>query len=175
MNASGQVYVANCTSQRQIISFRLPEGRKPMTITIPMGKQVPLGDMSPIDIESLLEQLGPYGLFPVDEIKRAEKKITYVFSVGKPVSANDMLMAFDRNKGLLRDEGVRRRTESAVAANSMMNTEETPLNRLEMSVEEVESGSIPSETPIAEGFRLDNTQVTSENKPPRRRTTAKPK
>ena len=164
------IFIANCTNQNQQINFRLPEARKPVAIMIPMGQQRPVGDLSPPEIEAMMEQLGPYGLISVAEIKRAPRKISYVYSENKPVTSEMIRMAHDKNQGVLRDEGKDRRKNAAVAANAGMNTEETPLNRLEMSVEEESSGTIPSEEPIGEGFKIDNTLDTSENKRPRPRS-----
>lgn len=162
---SGKVYVANCTQQNQQINFRLPDSRKPFSNTIPMGKQMLIGDLDPPSIAALEDQLGKYGLVNVDDINRTKTKITYIFSVGKPVTADNIIAGLRRNRGLLTEEGKERRLKSAVAANMAMNTEETPLLKLETSVEEDSSGTIASEEPIAEGFRIDNTLDTSENKP----------
>ena len=161
------VYVANCTQQQQQINYRLPDSRKPFSHTIPMGKQLLIGDLSPPEIDAIEEQLGPYGLRAVDEIGKSKQKITYVYATGKPVSTADIRRALDANRGILREEGKERRENSAVAANAAMNTDETPLNKLDISVEEESSGSIPSEEPIGEGYRIDNTVNTDENKPKR--------
>lgn len=163
-----QTYIANCTQQRQIINYKLPESRKVTSYTIPMGKQLNVGDLTTPEMKAIEAQLGPYGLRSVDDISRSRQKITYLYSTGKPVSAADIVRALDQNRGILSVEGKHRREQSAVAANSNMNTEETPLNRLEMSVEEETSGSEPSDDPIGEGFKIDNTLSTSENKRPRR-------
>lgn len=167
----GKTYIANCTQQIQEINYRLPESTKPMRYKIPMGKQILLGDLGTLEIDAIVAQLGPYGLRNVDEIKNSRKKITYLLSVGKPVSGNNIKAAWDNNRGILAKEGKERRQEAAIAANAQMNTEETPLNRMEMSVEEVSAGSEPSEDPISEGYKVDNTMSTSENKRPRRRTS----
>lgn len=164
-----KTYLGNPTPQNQLINVRMPESRKALSMTIPMGQQRMIGDFEAPEIKAIEEQLGPYGLCFVDDVKRARKKITYILSVGQPVSAANISLAISRNRGELHEEGKKRRVEAALAANAVMNTEDAPLNRLEMSVEEASPGSAPSEEPIGEGFRIDNTLHTSENKPPRRR------
>jgi hypothetical protein len=165
-----KTYIANCTQQNQIINFRLPEGRKVMTHTIPMGRQLLIGDLSPPEIEALQAQLGPYGLVPVADIGRSRNKITYVYSTSGPVSAANIGRALDRNRAILREEGKKRRENAAIAANMGMNTDETPVKNLEMTIEEVTSGTLADDEPVGEGFRIDNTQSMSENRRPRRRT-----
>lgn len=165
-----KTYLANPTPQNQQINIRMPESRKALAMTIPMGQQRLVGDFAAPELDALNDQLGPYGLVPVDEIKRARTKVTYILSVGRPITSAEIALAVARNRGELHEEGKKRRIEAAVAANSVMNTEETPLNRMEMSIEEATPGSAPSEEPIGEGFKIDNTVNTSENKPPRRRT-----
>lgn len=166
-----KVFLANPTPQNQQINVRMPESRKALAVTIPMGQQRELGNgvFEAPEIDTIVEQLGPYGLYRVDEIKRARTKITYILSIGRPVTTAEIEMAVARNRGELHEEGKKRRVEAALAANASMNTAETPLNRMEMSVEEASPGSLPSEEPIGEGFRIDNTLDTSENKQPRRR------
>jgi hypothetical protein len=163
----GNTYVANCTQQNQQLNFRLPLSRKPFSNTIPMGKQMLIGDLDAPSLDALRDQLGKYGLVHVDEASRSKVKITYLYAVGRPVKAEEIVSALRRNRGLLTEEGKERRLRSAVAANNAMNTEDTPLLKLETSIEEESSGSIPSEEPIAEGVRIDNTLETSENKPKR--------
>lgn len=164
-----KTYLANPTQQHQNISVRMPESRKALSMTIPMGQQRMIGDFERPELDAIEAQLGPYGLCHADDIKRSQKKISYIMSTARPVTALEISHAVSKNRGELTEEGKRRRVEAAVAANAAMNTAESPLNRLEMSVEESTPGSAPSEEPIGEGFRIDNTENTSENKPPRRR------
>lgn len=164
-----KTYIANCTLQNQMINFRLPEARKVTSMTIPMGRQKEVGDFVQLEIDAMIAALGPYGLVSVDDIGKSRTKITYVYSTKGPVPAEKIARAIDHNKGHLRAEGKKRREEAAIATNVGMNTEETPLNRLEMSVEQISDGSIPADEPIGEGFRIDNTLSTSENKRPRPR------
>lgn len=165
-----KTFLANPTPQNQIINVRMPESRKALSITIPMGQQREVGDFAKPELDALEAQLGPYGLCLVDDIKRARTKIAYILSVGRPVTSAEIMLAVSKNRGELTEEGKKRRLEAAVAANAAMNTQETPLNRMEMSVEEATPGSAPSEEPIGEGFKIDNTLDTSENKKPPRRT-----
>lgn len=161
-----KVYIANCTFQQQIINVRMPESRKPISMTIPMGQQRDVGDLTTPMLDSLVDQLGPYGLYPAEGIKRAETKITYIYAVGRYVKGDEIRMALDRNQGVLREEGVERRKHAAIASAIAMDTEQTPLNKLDMSIEEESSSahfSSESEEQVNEGFRVDNTANTNEN------------
>lgn len=165
-----KVFIANCTMQNQIANFRLPEFPKPHSIQIPMGRQVEVGDLTPPQLDSFVEQMGRYGMVHADEAGKTGPKVSLLYSTKGPIPQQAFLRVIERNKGILRVEGVKRRQEAAIAANSAMNTEETPVQKLEMSIEEDTPGSFGGQDdPIEEGIRIDNDAVTSENKPPRRR------
>lgn len=158
---SGKVYIANVTQQNHTINFRIPESRKPLSISIPMGQQRFVGDFSPPEIDAMVDQLGPYGLA---ELGQADKKsrLAYVFSVGTPVPSAAMARLIDQNKGILRKEGATRRQEAAVAAHNLMNTADTPMKDVEVSVEEVDSGTLGNDSEnIAEGVKIANVDDTA--------------
>ena len=168
---SGKVYVANVTAQNHTINFRLPESRKALAITIPMGQQKFIGDLSAPEIDAMVEQLGVYGLVEVGQ-EHKKSKVTYIFNVGSTIPASSMQKIYDRNRGILTDEGKQRRIENAVAANAVMNTEETPLNNFTADVEEIDSGDLGSDSDnVGEGVKIDNAAAASnENAPKRRRS-----
>lgn len=164
---SGKVYVANVTAQNHTLNFSLPDSRKPMAIPIGMGAQKFIGEMSTPAIDAMAEQLGPYGLVELGyELKK--EKVTWIFNVGSPIPAAAIQKLYDRNRGILTDEGKQRRIENAVAANAAMNTEETPLKGFVADVEEIDSGDLGSLSDnVGEGVRINNEEDTSENKPPK--------
>lgn len=165
---SGKVYVANVTAQNHTANFRLPDSSKPMALTIPMGSQKYIGDLSAPAIDAMVAQLGPYGLVELGHEDKSEK-VTYIFSVGAPVPGTALQKIYDRNRGILTDEGKQRRLENAVAANQVMNTEETPLTNFTADVEEVNSGDFGSDSDkIAEGVKIDNTVASSNENSPKR-------
>lgn len=165
---SGKVYVANVTAQNHTINFSLPESRKPFALPIGMGSQKFIGELDAPSIDAMLEQLGPYGLVELGhESKKA--KVAWIFNVGSPIPAAAIQKIYDRNRGILTDEGKQRRIENAVAANAVMNTEDTPLKNFVADVEEVDSGDLGGESDnVGEGVRINNEEATSENKPKRR-------
>lgn len=166
-----KVYIANCTPQNHTVNFRVPDSRKPLSLNIMAGRQIEVpGDVSTPALDAMVEQLGRYGLVPVDEAGKVGGKVTFLYSVGSPVTASAILRAAERNKGILREEGKKRRIASAVAANQVMNSDETPINNLETSIEEVTSGDLGNDSEeIAEGVKIDNKGDTNENKPKRKR------
>ena len=163
---SGKVWVANVTSQNHVLNFRLPEARKPLQIAVPMGQQRFIGDFSPPEIDAMVEQLGPYGLAELGQESK-KNKLAYVFTVGGPVPAASMIKIIERNKGILRDEGVKRRQETAVSAHNLMNSDATPMKDVTVEMEEVDAGGLGENSEgIMEGIRVVD-ESTSENKPPR--------
>lgn len=168
---SGKVYVANVTAQNHTINFRLPESRKPMAITIPMGQQKFIGDLSAPEIDAMVEQVGRYGLVEVGQENKREK-VTFIFNVGSTIPAASIQKIYDRNRGILTDEGKKRRIENAVAANAAMNTEETPLTNFTADVEEIDSGDFGNDSDgVAEGVKIDNTAASSNENAPKRRSS----
>ena len=163
-----QLYIANVSHHNHIVNCRLPETTKVWTKEIPMGRQAMVGDRSGLtkeQVDKIIEQMGLYGLRSFKEAMNSEGVVPLIYSTDGPVSSDSMMKVIHRNRGILQSSGKRRREEAALAANVMMNTEETPLRKLEMSIEEATPGSLPSEgAPIAEGFRVDNAANTSENK-----------
>lgn len=166
---SGKVYVANVTAQNHTLNFSLPNSRKPYGIGIPMGQQKMIGDLSAPEVDALVEQLGPYGLAEVGhELKK--EKLTFIFNVGSPVTMSVIQRIYDRNRGILKDEGHERRKLSAVSANATMNTDDTPIKNMTVDVEEIDPGDLGSDSDdVREGFNIDNEANTSENRRPRRR------
>lgn len=154
-----KTYIANVTAQNHVANFRLPEAKKPLSLTIQAGRQieVPNCDTQPA-IDAMVDQLGRYGLVNVDEVNRVGRKITFLYSTS-PIPASAILKAIQRNKGILQQEGKDRRIKSAVAANEVMNTADTPIQELETSVEEVDSGGLGNDSEvIGEGVKIDNRQ-----------------
>jgi hypothetical protein len=165
-----KVYIANCTPQNHTANFRGPESRKPLSLAIGSGRQVLAGDLSTPEVDAMVDQLGRYGLVHVDEAGKSGRKVTFLYSTGTPLPASAILRVAERNKGILRDEGAERRKLSAVAANAVMNSDETPIDKLETSIEEVSSGDFGGDSEnIAEGIKIDNKADTNENKPKRKK------
>lgn len=165
---SGKVYVANVTPQNHTLNFRIPNVSKPIAIAIPMGQQKMIGDMAAPDVDAMVEQLGRYGLVELGQENKKEK-VTYIFNVGSPVPLSAIQKLYDRNRGILTDEGRERRVAAAAGVNVAMNTEETPIKNMTIEVEEDDSGDLGNQSDnVGEGFNIDNTQNTSENRKPRR-------
>ena len=168
------LYIANCTQQNHIISFRHPDTEKVVSRSVPMGRQDDLSGregFSPPVIDAVVAQLGIYGLRSEKDAMRDDGVIPFVYSLDVPVKRDVMEKVYNRNRGIITDAGKKRQQEAAIAASSMMDTQETPLRTMEVEIEEVSSGTIPKEDGLAKvevGFRLDNTQSTSENRPPKR-------
>lgn len=169
-----QMYVANCSHQNHTINYRLPGSDKIVQLDVGMGRQIPLASRDGFDsleVEAVVKQLSIYGMIDVKDANRAEGVVPLVYSIDKQVPSDAMTKIIHHNRGVMSSQGARRRKESAIAAIGAMDTEESPIKKLEMSIEEASSGSMPvaeGDKPIGEGFKYDADQTPGgENKPKR--------
>lgn len=163
-----KLYIANCTKQTQIISFRFndntpgsPQRFTPakQTPPIPRGRQIPVGgDMNLPQIEDIVDQLSKFGLHGEKDIARLPGRIVpYIFNIDQPVKAESIRRVVAHNSGVMLDQGRQRREASAVAANDALNvqaaTEGIVANTFEASVEQLEVSDM-DEKSIDEGYRV---------------------
>ena len=158
------LYVANCTSQKQIVMYRLdfdeagkrtgkptPARRSP---PIPPGQQIKLLRDMPMDANDLVvSQLAKYGLRGEGEIGRLPRQtVPLIFNVGQPVRARSIEIVHQHNKGVLNQDGKARREAAAIAAAANV---ESP--QVETSIEEIEEADVdrdPEAKRIEEGYRM---------------------
>lgn len=172
-----KLYVANVTPQHQVINYRLDfrvDGERDGRVVIPPkssppippGRQMPIGgDLHPSQIQSIMEQLEPYGLIAEAEIGRMPqgRKVTFVCNIDREVSAESIRQAHAHNTGVKVQDGKERRQRAAIAASEVISktvedqTAQTglpaPMREFDLSVEQQE----PSENdnpPLAEGHRV---------------------
>ena len=173
------VYIGNPTPQNLIISYRFPESRKVNTQPIRAGGQVVLSgkDVPDSDANAAIGQLARYGLRRVSEISTSRHPVAMVYSVGKPLRAEEIKRVVAFNKSILAGEGKLSRQRAAIAASALgdMNAAAEnlpPPTKLVVEVEEVTPGDDESREggPFAEGVVVDNKAPSGEggNKPPRR-------
>lgn len=166
-----KMYIANCTQQRQIFMYRLPEtngsgmmgGQRQQDIEI--GQQVILsGDLNKFQIDAVVDQHARYGLVAVEEIDRTKGAFTGLcYSIDKPVPVNKLLYVINANKGVLDLRGQEIRKEAAVAINdhvekqmgdSVFGAKPPQLEKLEIEVEEKKFGTGPAHEPLEEKLRV---------------------
>lgn len=149
------LYVANCTHQNHALNFRLPESPKLHTLKLPAGKQGMVGDkngLNQFQVDDFIEKMSVFGLVEEDKINGNHGVIPYVCSVDRPVRYETMLRVIDHNRGVMRDDGKKRRIEAAMAITEAANAA-GPLKELEASIEQVSDGTAPVDGPrVEEGY-----------------------
>jgi hypothetical protein len=132
------MYVANLTNKVQDFQFTLPEHKKVLRIEIPMGEQrmIPVNLSTP-QIESVLEQHGPYGLKPAGEVSNARDFTGLCFSLDKAVPRTIMERGLERNAVVLTAQGQEMRKMAGVAMAANIEAEAPgTLRNVELEVRE---------------------------------------
>ena len=137
------LYIANTSQQAHIVNYRVPENSAPLMRPIEMGRQVLFGDLSEPTINSIVEQLRPYGLLSVEEAGKHAGLTPLVFSTGRPVPSAAMTKVILHNRGLLAALGKESRLAAAIATSGQIEqaAPDQVLRQLDMSVQEETPGT----------------------------------
>ncbi len=168
-------FIANCSQQRQIISYRLdyePNGlpnelrrfvKASETPPIPPGGQIALHGGRELDIVTqiphLITQLERIGLTAEKDIGRIEIVTVYVYNIDQPVKETSIREVMEFNAGVRAREGANRRRAAAIAANNVLETNAAQAilpqpETFETSVEQIDL--VTDESRLEEGYRLGN-------------------
>lgn len=173
-----KLYIANCTNQNQIVSWRLDftaDGseiartsfRQPRSQAIRAGSQLAIGGELPHlhAAEVIVQQLNHFGLRSADEAKYGRlgnARVPYIFNIDRPVSQDQIRATFAHNERVLIEEGRDRRKKAALAAGAQLikiahETAEavgasTGTGDLDVEIEQETFAG--DEKPIEEGYRL---------------------
>jgi hypothetical protein len=175
-----RLYIANTSKQDQVIHFRLDfdqngqqisqAGKMPKQQEVKKGRQANIGGDLPMPtIDSIVEQLRPYGLIGVADVPRQASIVPFVFNVDRPVSADVMRQVIAFNDGISVSAGQKRRQNAAIATNDLVQKLvddlaatagaplPTPINDPEKPAVEFEQieQSENGERRIEEGYILD--------------------
>ena len=181
--ADGDMYVANCTRQNQIVYFRIDFDTKgsrqaispPKQMPIPAGQQVMLTrDQHPDAVKSIVDQLTIYGMKGMLDLQRGDlgdKVIPFLFDLGRPLKLSAIKDVMDHNHRVKIFDGKKRREDAAIASNNMLErtveaqlaamdpTGEQPLPDLKKSTVDFETAGDPNpeegRDKLAEGFVID--------------------
>lgn len=139
-----KLFIANCTKQHQLFLYRIPGEQRasPYMQEIGIGKCVEVYRDDTADVlESIIAQHVDYGLVRVDEIDRTKDFIGMCYQFDKPIEADKIIRALDRNDIVLRDRGIEQRKDAAIAISDKAerDAEEAGghLGGMEVTVEEV--------------------------------------
>lgn len=173
-----QMFVGNASAQFHQFTYRIPEVDKTRFLTIPPMKQVRLADdLNQQQIDSIVEQHGPFGFASIEDVKRGAVKKQYtklVYSVGTPIAAPIIEALFHSNHGILDAQGRQIRRETAVVANDAIQRQlqaerekglEADVAAIDITIQEEEQPSggydRPSSQVISEGFRVASEEAAA--------------
>lgn len=159
-----KLYIAIAVRQKQRIFYRLdtnPDdtlrsqvGVLPKHQDFEPGKQDVIGgDLYESQVDSIINQLKVFGLMPADEVNRLTKLTPYIYSKDRPISKAAIDKAFNHNQGILAKQGKVRREEAAIAAASVIQSDEAKI-----SIEQVTESELGGPS-ITEGYRVDKTEA----------------
>ena len=116
------LYIANMSKQDIIFQYRLVEENGVKQQRIPMLQQQRIaGDLTPVQLEGILEQHRKYNIVKWDEVDRARGLVTLCYSVDKPVNLNKIKALVEHNQAELVERGVRLRKEAAIMADHVIS------------------------------------------------------
>ena len=91
-----KLYIANCSTQKHIFNYRIPESTTPRRLDISAGSQIQI-DGSDYVIDTIIEQHKIYGMQNADQV--TGKFSGLIYSVNKPVSGKTIQDCYmERNK-----------------------------------------------------------------------------
>lgn len=158
-----RMFIGNLTNQIQEFSYRLPERRSPVRITIPIGAQTLLsGDLTTQDIEAIIEHQAPYGFTPVNEIDRTRGFVGMCWQLDKKIEVAKLKQGIGRNFQILDARGRQIRSEAAIAITDQMANNGAPVTALEVTMQEVEAKDGPKEASLHEVVRVSATEDPGE-------------
>lgn len=169
-----ELYIGNVSKQIHQFCYRSPERPGVIVQPIPIGGQIRISpngshiDLSPPEIDAIIDQHRTYGIVSIDDIDRMHGPFDGIcYSIGKPISAEKLRRAMIRKDDALNEFGKKMRQEAALAVNSQIEQTGYPINQLEMSFEEEEpKGGFSNDLEhIAEGVRVTrNAPIQSNGK-----------
>lgn len=160
---SDRVFVANATFQNQIVQYRKMKGAQLVNVPIGYGQQVALPEeLTGMEMAFIEQQLRPYGLKSVGELKNVNEYVGLIFSVGTPVPVGKFNEIFANNKEYLKARGKNLRKEAAVAAaetlsgNDPRNPVPDAMKLQSLEVEIVEKEQPNKDVEVNEKIRVTN-------------------
>ncbi len=126
-----KLYVANTTKQRFELRARFKGFNREVRRTIEPGKQVLLGDFDPDEISDIVDHHGKYGMRSVEDASRVQNFVGQYYSIGEPVTIDDMMQQFERNGAELDKAADKRNMDTAVAISDSIASNLSQMTGLE--------------------------------------------
>ncbi|HUZ33887.1 MAG TPA: hypothetical protein VMV19_17535 [Xanthobacteraceae bacterium] len=124
------LYIGNATKQRLQFEFRLPDKSR-VSRDIQTGTQTGFRDLKDAEIDAIIAQHRRYGMVSVEQVKDAKGKVDYIYSIGRPIKTEVLVMLSARNDGVLIVRGRETRKRLAIAINENLNHNLASNNRVE--------------------------------------------
>jgi hypothetical protein len=158
-----KLYVANATRQDQRVYYRLDVdkagtvtsqiGVLPKHVDIKPGRQEAVGgELAHVSqLDTIIDQLTPFGAVKFDETNRLNHVAAYVYRVDQPVPKSVIDKVFNYNQATLDKVGHERRQTAAIVAGTVIASDEAKI-----SIEQMEESELGGKS-IAEGYTVDKT------------------
>lgn len=170
-----KLYIANATRQNYEFTYRLPEAPGAKVQTIPVGGQVIIagGNLTTTDVDYILSQYKQYGLVSAEEMDNGRVPFSgLAYSLERPISADRLEKAMNRNIQNLVERGKKIMEEAAISVNNSIEHDmqeqqnDAGLSKLEMSVVEEESRVGDRSGPrLSQGVRVTRNDPSTSPKP----------
>lgn len=167
------LYVANPTGHRQEFHFRLPEDQLRARV-VTSGHQIKMTGLTAEDVDVILKQNRAFGWTDAREVTRARPFVGLVYSVDKPVTANNIRYTIEHNTGVLDARGLEVRKLAAVATNKVVqdhvhDATGSDVAKTEVVIQEEENVGKPNDlSSINEVIEVDRDAPSDGGKPRRR-------
>lgn len=123
------MFIANATHQIQDFCYTVPEHHGIISQPIGIGQQIRIsahgGNLSPADVECILDHHRKFGLISVEEIPRTKNFAGLCYSLDKPVSFPRLTELIQQNRGALVRRGEEQRRAAAIAVNDTIQRQVT--------------------------------------------------
>lgn len=134
-----ELYVANTSKQHQTIYYFVRElGYRPIYLQPGAQDLVGRRRLDDFELEKTLKGWAPYRFLNATELKSARHYVGVCYSIGKPVSVDDMLAQYERNDEELNEHSSQRLEQTVAAMSHQMEKEiQGPVQHLTAEIVEV--------------------------------------
>ena len=110
-----KLHIANCSPQRHLFNYKLPERRQPFARNIPAGSQIAIEGQD-TDVAAIIDQHERYGLVEVTKIPKDFSGLCY--SIGREIKVSKISDGYEARLEFLDERAERIVEESAVVINN---------------------------------------------------------
>ena len=161
-----KLYIGNCTKLELNFQYCVDKGStvhpvSPRSQPIPPGTQISVsGDLSPAQIEYIIQQHAKYGMVAASSIDQSKGFHGTCYSIGKQITGMRLALLMRQNHEDLIVQGREIRKQSAVAQSNLLENTLTEqgrpetLTEMNLTIQEEEHDPNSPEPQLSEGFRV---------------------